>query len=148
VVIVPRRKVPLDGELNLPKDSYSHGLRERLAVEVARGLFDEAVRAMETTTGGQVPKHQAEESAAKVSQDFEAFYQHRASPGSEETLEPLVMSEDGKGIVMRKEDLREGTKRAAERESAQGEKRNRERMADDGGGVQHRAAGCARPNRS
>lgn len=127
---------PLDGELNLPKDSYSHGLRERLAVEVARGLSDEAVRAMETTTGGQVPKHQAEESAAKVSQDFEAFYQHRASRGPEETLDPLVMSEDGKGIVMRKEDLREGTKRAAERESrklktrlSQGEKRNRERMA-------------------
>jgi hypothetical protein len=40
----------LDGELNLPKDSYSHGLRERLASEVARGSFDEAVRAIETTT--------------------------------------------------------------------------------------------------
>jgi len=46
------------------------------------------------------------------------------------------MSEDGKGIVMRKEDLREGTKRAAERESRKlktrlspGEKRNRKRMA-------------------
>jgi hypothetical protein len=127
---------PLDGELNLPKDSYSHGLRERLAFEVARGSFDQAVRAIETTTGGQVPKRQAEELAAKVSQDFEAFYQHRASQGPEETLDPLVMSEDGKGIVMRKEDLREATKRAAERESrklktrlSQGEKRNRKRMA-------------------
>jgi len=46
-----------------------------------------------------------------------------------------VLSEDGKGIVMRKEDLREGTKRAAEREShklktrlSPGEKR-RKRMA-------------------
>jgi hypothetical protein len=38
---------PLDGELNLPKDSYSHGLRERLALEVARGSCDEAVRAIE-----------------------------------------------------------------------------------------------------
>lgn len=127
---------PLDGELNLPKDSYSHGLRERLAFEVARGSFDEAVRAIETTTGGQVPKRQAEELAAKVSQDFEAFYQHRASRGPEETLDPLVMSEDGKGIVMRKEDLREATKRAAERDGhklktrlSQGEKRNRKRMA-------------------
>jgi len=127
---------PLDGALNLPKDSYSHGLRERLALEVACGSFDQAVRAMEMTTGGQVPKRQAEELAAKVSQDFEAFYRHRASPGPEETLDPLVMSEDGKGIVMRKEDLREGTKRAAERESRKlktrlspGEKRNRKRMA-------------------
>jgi hypothetical protein len=57
-----------------------------LAVEVARGSFDQAVRAIETTTGGQVPKRQAEELAAKVSQDFEAFYQHRASRGPEEKL--------------------------------------------------------------
>ncbi|MGH8569329.1 MAG: hypothetical protein ACREXU_15300 [Gammaproteobacteria bacterium] len=127
---------PLDGELNLPKDSYSHGLRERLAFEVARGSFDEAVHAIETTTGGQVPKRQAEELAAKVSQDFEAFYQHRVSQGPEETLDPLVLSEDGKGIVMRKEDLREATKRAAERDGhklktrlSQGEKRNHKRMA-------------------
>ncbi|MGH7383417.1 MAG: ISKra4 family transposase, partial [Candidatus Methylomirabilales bacterium] len=86
---------PLDGELNLPKDSYSHGLRERLAFEVARGSFDQAVRAIETTTGGQVPKRQAEELAAKVSRDFEAFYEDRASPGPEGTLDPLVLSEDG-----------------------------------------------------
>jgi hypothetical protein len=43
----PEEGSPLDGELNLPKDSYSHGLRERLALEVARGSFDEAVRAIE-----------------------------------------------------------------------------------------------------
>jgi hypothetical protein len=55
------------GELNLPKDSYSHGLRERLASEVARGSFDEGVRAIETTTGGKIPKRQAEELTAKVS---------------------------------------------------------------------------------
>jgi hypothetical protein len=88
------------------------------------------------TTGGQVPKRQAEELAAKMSQDFEAFYRHRAREGLEETLDPLVMSVDGKGIVMRKDDLREGTKRAAERDAhklktrlSQGEKRNRKRMA-------------------
>src|SRR5919197_5526356 len=52
------------------------------------------------------------------------------------TLDPLVMSLDGKGIVMRREDLREATKRAAEREQhklktrlSRGEKRNRKRMA-------------------
>ena len=35
---------PLDGELNLPKDSYSHGLRERLAFEVARGSIRRCAR--------------------------------------------------------------------------------------------------------
>ena len=71
-----------------------------------------------------------------MSQDFEAFYEARAGQGPEETLDPLVLSEDGKGIVMRKEDQRQGTKRAGERDShklktrlSPGEKRNRKRMA-------------------
>ena len=32
---------PLDGGLNLPKDSDPHGLRERLVFEVARGSFEQ-----------------------------------------------------------------------------------------------------------
>lgn len=126
----------LDGELNLPRDSYSHGLRRRLAEEVARSSFDEAMRDLERTTGGKVPKRQAEALAVEVSQDFEAFYASRGSDEPEPTLDPLVMSLDGKGIVMRREDLREATRKAAEREQhklktrlSQGEKRNRKRMA-------------------
>jgi hypothetical protein len=127
---------PLDGELNLPRDSYSHGIRRRLAEEVARSSFDEAVLGLERTTGGKVPKRQAEALVAQVSQDFEAFYASRGSDEPEPTLDPLVMSLDGKGIVMRREDLREATRKAAEREQhklktrlSQGEKRNRKRMA-------------------
>jgi hypothetical protein len=56
---------PLDGELNLPRDSYSHGLRRRLAEEVAGSSFDEAVLGLERTTGGKVPKRQAEALAAR-----------------------------------------------------------------------------------
>jgi hypothetical protein len=130
------RVFPLDGELNLPRDSYSHGLRRRLAEEVARSSFDEAVLSIERTTGGKVPKRQAEALAADFSQDFEAFYASRGSDEPEPTRDPLVMSLDGKGIVMRREDLREATRRAAEREQhklktrlSQGEKRNRKRMA-------------------
>ena len=127
---------PLEGELNLPRDSYSHGIGRRLAEEVARSSFDEAVRGLERTTGGKVPKRQAEALAAKVRQDFEAFYASRGSDEPEPTLDPLVMSLDGKGLVMRREDLREATRKAAEREQhklktrlSQGEKRNRKRMA-------------------
>jgi hypothetical protein len=140
------RVFPLDGDLNLPKDSDSHGLRERLAFEVARGSFDEAVLAIETTTGGKLPKRQAEEWAAKVSPDFGAFYQHHATPSPEETLDPLVMNEDGKGIAMRKEDLREATKRgrsgtvtSSRPVCRRGEAQT---QGDGGGGLQHRAAGA------
>ena len=127
---------PLDAELNLPADKYSHGLRQRVAQEVAKGSFDAAVESIERGTGGKVPKRQAETLAAEVSQDFEAFYATREATQPEATTDPLVMSEDGKGIVMRVEGLREGTRKAAERSRhklktrlSQGEKKNRKRMA-------------------
>jgi hypothetical protein len=65
---------PLDGELNLPKDKYSHGLRHRVAEEAALNSFDEVVADIQKTTGGKVPKRQAEEVAVAVAQDFDAFY--------------------------------------------------------------------------
>jgi hypothetical protein len=103
---------------------------------VAGSSFDEAVRGLERTTGGKVPKRQAEALAGQVSQDFEAFYASRGSDEPEPTLDPGVMSLDGKGVVMRREDLREATRKAAERKPhkrktrlSRGEKRNRKRMA-------------------
>ena len=94
-----------------------------------------------------MPKRQAEEVAAKVNQAFEAFYQHRASQGPEPTLDLLVLSEDGKAIVMRKEDLREGTKPAAERASHK--LKTRRSVATSGWRRCSASSGrSARPNRS
>jgi hypothetical protein len=127
---------PLDAQLNLPRDKYSHGLRRRVGEEVAKASFDEAVSSVECTTGGKVAKRQAEEIAVELSQDFEAFYDSGRSAGLEETSDPLILSEDGKGIVMRTEDLREATRKAALKAKhklktrlSQGEKKNRKRMA-------------------
>ncbi len=65
---------------------------------------------------------------------FQGYLDLRA--GREETEELLIMSMDGKGIVMRKEGLREVTRKAAERSRnklcrrlSSGEKKNRKRMA-------------------
>ncbi|MFQ5409592.1 MAG: ISKra4 family transposase, partial [Anaerolineales bacterium] len=127
---------PMDAELNLPEDNYSHGLRRRVSEEVARHAFDEAVEQVGKTTGGKVPKRQAQRLSKGVSEDFEAFYAERAAQAPEATPDPLVMSLDGKGVVMRRAGLREATRRAAERDShklktrlSTGEKRNRKRMA-------------------
>ena len=52
----------------------------------------------------------------RAAQDFEAFYaQRQAGAGADsQTGSILVLTVDGKGVVMRPEDLREPTKRAAE----------------------------------
>ncbi len=127
---------PLDAQLNLPRDKYSHGLRQRVGEEVTKGSFDDAVSSVKRSTGGKVAKRQSQEIAVELSQDFEAFYDGGRSDGPEQTSDPLILSEDGKGIVMRTEDLREATRKAAQGAKhklktrlSQGEKKNRKRMA-------------------
>lgn len=126
---------PLDAELNLPPEKYSHGLQRVAATEAARGSYDEALEAVESYTGGKIPKRQAEELMQRAACDFEAFY---AQSVFEQTMsaEFLALSLDAKGIVMRHEDLREQTRKAAqknqhklEKRLCKGEKKNRKRMA-------------------
>ena len=131
-----RSVYPLDAQLNLPEDMYSHGVRRRMSEAVSRHSFDEAVEQVRRTTGGEVAKRQALGLAGDVSCDFEAFYEGRGAGEPEATSDPLVMSVDGKGVVMRPSGLREATRRAAERSShklgtrlSKGEKRHRKRMA-------------------
>ncbi len=64
---------PLDAELNLPADKYSHGLREVVVQEVVGGSLDEAVEQLTRAGGGRVAKRQAEDVAVHLSQDFDAF---------------------------------------------------------------------------
>jgi hypothetical protein len=129
---------PLDAELNLPPDKYSHGLREVVVQEVVGGSFDAAVEHLVRAGGGRMAKRQAEEVAVHLSQDFDAFYAQPLplpQPGAT-AGKLLVISADGKGIVMHPNALREATRRAMEREAhkrhtrlSPGEKKNRKRMA-------------------
>lgn len=131
---------PLDASLNLPADSYSMGVRRRVAEEVAAGSYDHAVERIAATTGADVGKRQVEALARRAAQDFTAFY--TALPGNDvvdDSKRLLVMQFDAAGIVMRKQDLREATRRAAEKQEKahrqpskrlhKGQKRNRKRMA-------------------
>jgi hypothetical protein len=106
---------PLDGALNLPPEKYSLEVRRRAAMEAAQSSLDEGIQTLEVYSGAQVPKRQFEELVIRAGQDFEAFYgdrqtRARADPHSGSIL---VLTVDGKGVVMRPEDLREPTQRAA-----------------------------------
>ncbi len=128
---------PSDAVLNLPEDRFTFGVRERVATEALRGSFDAAVAAVDETTGAAVAKRQAEELVRAATVDFDAFYEEakqREAPGDPGDL--LVLSFDGKGVVMRSEGLREGTRQAAAKGAhklasrlSKGEKKNRKRMA-------------------
>lgn len=126
---------PLDAQLNLPAE-YSHGIQLRSVEEFVARSFDCSVERIATTTGGKVPKLQMQRLANHISQDFESFYQSKQDSEPEKTDNLVVLSTDGKGIVMKEDSLRECTRRAAKNEKhkmktrlSRGEKRNRKRMA-------------------
>jgi hypothetical protein len=129
---------PADGQLNLPVERYSHGLRKLVAVEAARGSFDDTIGAIDRATGVRPGKRQVEELAARAAVDFDDFYAQRRPPqGARRDV--LVLSADGKGIVMRPGALRPATAHAAADATpklatrlSKGEKRNRKRMAEVG----------------
>lgn len=128
---------PLDATLNFPPDLYSHGLRWRAARAIASGSYDDAVDELTRTTGGAIPKRQLEQLSMSMAQDFDGFYKQPERCRHTGADDLLVLSFDGKGIVMRTEDLREPTRRKAQKQLSttrkkrlgRGEKRNRKRMA-------------------
>jgi len=130
---------PLDAELNLPPERYSHGVQRRVAVEAAKNSFDEVVATLNDYTGAHVPKRQAEELVQGAAQDFAAFYDSQRQATARElkaTSQVLVISTDGKGIPVRKADLRAQTRAAAEERQphlqhrrSKGEKPHRKRMS-------------------
>jgi hypothetical protein len=129
---------PADAALNLPEERHSHGLRRLAAIEASRGSFDEATMALRGATGAELGKRQVEQLAGRAAVDFEAFYDGVRRPPANPS-DVLVLSADGKGIVMRPAALRPATAQAAARTNlklktrlSKGEKRNRKRIAEVG----------------
>ncbi|MER6958513.1 ISKra4 family transposase [Streptomyces sp. NPDC000618] len=127
---------PADDALALPRERHSLGLRRLAMLETARGSYDSALEAIDRRRGHRaVGKHQVEHLVRAAAADVCAIYARRTPvPAGEKTL--LVLSVDGKGIVMRPDDLREATRKAAERawrtfrtRLSAGEKTCRKRMA-------------------
>lgn len=126
---------PMDAALNLPPELYSFGVRRMVAKEAARASFEEVVEFVADYSGAKVAKRQVEQLTVRAARDFDAFYEQRTWE-DEDTDALLVISTDAKGIVVRHQDLRESTRRAAEHSVhklqtrlAPGEKNNRKRMA-------------------
>ena len=129
-----------DGALNLPIERASHGVRRLAAIESSRGSFDEATDQVRERTGLGLGKRQVEQLAQRAAVDFEEFYATKVrAPVEEDHDDVLVISCDGKGVVMRAGALRPATAQAAQRASpklktrlSRGEKRNRKRIAEVG----------------
>lgn len=127
---------PLDTELNLPVEEYSLGVQRMATESAAQVSFDDTVHMLAQRTGKLVGKRQVEEMVQRAAVDFDAFYTQNAPDPKALSSGILVLSADGKGVVMRPDDLREATRNAAQAKEnklgkrlSRGEKSNRKRMA-------------------
>jgi hypothetical protein len=127
---------PADAALSLPEERHSAGLRKLAAVEAARGSFEQASAAIERATGVRAGKRQVEALALAAAADVPAYYAQIGRAQCPDT-DLLVLTFDGKGIVMRPEGLREATAKAAKASGRKlaarlspGEKTGRKRMAE------------------
>jgi len=127
---------PADAVLNLPPEQHSHGLRRLAAVEAARSSFAEAAWSVAQATGQRLGNRQVEQLTQRAAVDFDEFYATRSPPLCE-AGDVLVLSCDGKGVVMRPEALRPATAKAATSRKlatrlSKGEQRHRKRLAEVG----------------
>lgn len=131
---------PLDAALNLPSGLYSHGVQRHLIDHAIKMSFEETGEQFERMAGVHVSKRAVEMNIQNAAQDFDAFYapnRPRKGMENESQNDLLVLSSDGKGVVVRKCDLREETRKRAEQEKktkqkkrlSPGQKKNRKRMA-------------------
>jgi hypothetical protein len=127
---------PADAALNLPEEKHSHGLRKLAAVEAARGSVEDACAAITRATGVSIGKRQLEEMIRRAAAHVDAFCLHRvALPAPDDHA--LILTFDGKGIVMLPGALRPATAKAAAAAGnklatrlSPGEKHGRKRMAE------------------
>jgi hypothetical protein len=128
---------PADEMLNLPSgSSFSHGIRRLAVLEGVRGSFAGASEAIERATGVRVGTRQIRELTLRAGADVDPFYEARALPAAG-VGDVLVLTLDGKGVVMRPGSLRKATAAAAAKTRPRlgtrlspGEKTGRKRMAE------------------
>ncbi len=96
---------PLDAELNLPRTEHSYVLQEWSAALGSEEPYEKAAHFLETILGiplwGSVVETVMHESSVDVPQ----FYANRQGPNIETEKEIIVATGDGKGVVMRKDQL-------------------------------------------
>lgn len=130
---------PADALLNLPVGEHSHGLRKRAVLEAVRGSYDQAIAGIVRATGVSVGKGRMVALTEAAAIDITGFYQSRRPPAAPDG-DVVVLTFDGKGVVMRPDGLRAATAKAAAEACtklatrlSKGEKSNRKRLAEIGG---------------
>jgi hypothetical protein len=95
---------PLDAQVNLPTRCYSYFLQEWMTVFAVEHPFKESTGFFAQLFDLDVAESVLREVVQEAPQDYEGFYAQRPVPPEERAGEILVVSFDGKGVPMIKEE--------------------------------------------
>ena len=96
---------PLDAELNLPSTEYSYILQEWGTGLGSEQAYEKAAKFLENILGIPLWGSAIETVMQKASVDVPNFYELRQNPDAKSEKELLVVTMDGKGVVMKKNQL-------------------------------------------
>jgi hypothetical protein len=115
---------PLDAQVNFPERCYSYFLQEWMTLFEVEHPFKESAGLFEQLFELEVAESVLMEVAKEAPQDYEAFYAQRPLSPADPEGELLVVSFDGKGVPMIKEEAAKLTAKLGT-----GEKRQRKKEA-------------------
>lgn len=128
---------PLDGVLNLPKSKFTYEMQKNMISEVIRGSFSDCQDAILRRFSLKISVDALMKIVVRAASYFEKYYKSQDTNRAVE-IKPkqdlVVMTTDGKGVVMRPDGLREITKKSVEskpktKRLKKGEKLSKKRMA-------------------
>jgi hypothetical protein len=115
--------VPLDARLKLPEDEFSYVLQDWDQHLCVKGPYAEACETVREILDLRQTVRSLEDMNLAMSGQVESFRQSQPTPPAGEEASILVLTSDGKGVPMRKDEMARSGRRK------KGEKANKKRMA-------------------
>jgi hypothetical protein len=111
---------PLDALLNLSRLHISYTLQQYLILELLKNSFHESLDSIVRWTGVRITEKQAKDIIDDGALEFTEFYKNicKKERKNARKCPLLILTSDGKGVVMRKSDLRCATRKKARQNSA------------------------------
>ena len=115
--------VPLDARLELPESKFSYVLQDWDQHQCVKGPYKEASETIQRILGLTQSVGSLEEMNVAMSRQVDSFRECQPTPPAKEEGSILVLTSDGKGVPMRKDEPAKSGRRK------KGEKANKKRMA-------------------
>jgi hypothetical protein len=114
---------PLDARLELPEGEFSYVLQDWDQHQCVKGPYKEASETVQRILGLKQSVHSLEDMNLAMARQVDSFRQCQPTPPAREEGSILVLTSDGKGVPMRKDEMAKSGRRK------KGEKANQKRMA-------------------